>query len=216
MSITGVSHLVKWKTLQNCQPTKYCFSPLYVPGASSSSPGPVWSVRRKSRWCRAPHSCWPAHRRREPVSSCVKPAGTAGCSGAAPSARCWEKTSSCSRRRDRSPGQIYCPLNGGWWCSRRQTWKYNSRVLKMSRSYWGGKADCLVVTCSSGVAQIQDIETCRWPWWPSWCRGPHTPPYWPHTHKTNINIPLKTLLTSNFYLFMVVGAPAMDQSPASQ
>lgn len=96
---------------------------VFIPVASSSSPGPGWSVKQRSRRCPAPRSCWPAHQRHEPGSWRARAAGTAARSGGAPSARRWEKSSSCRCWRGTSPGWIYCLPDGGWWCSHHQTWK---------------------------------------------------------------------------------------------
>lgn len=101
-----------------------CLTGLGKPNESkNSSPGPVWSVKRRSRGCLAPHSCWPARRKRELGSRCVRAAGTAARSRGAPLTRCLERLLSYMCKRDKSLDSIYCLPGGGWWCSHHQTCK---------------------------------------------------------------------------------------------
>lgn len=80
---------------------------------SPSLPGPMWSVRQRSLPRPAPRSCWPARQRSKPRSSRAMAGGTAGHSGAAPSARCWERTLSYIHPQDTTLCQIWCPPSAG-------------------------------------------------------------------------------------------------------
>lgn len=193
------------KLTKTCKNWQYITFRILTPANSQSwqlfflpSPGRVWSVTQRSRGFPAPQSCWPARQIHEPGSSRAMEAGTAARSRVVPSTRCWERTLPCSRWRD-SLDLIYCRRVEGWWCSHHRTCQVKSRGKREHRlnvitiDYWGicktpmaikwkfSRVKFALCTCSWGAAPIQDIGTCRWPWWPFWCREPHIPPYWRET-----------------------------------